>query len=173
VLVKTRCQLLLATVPGHLSGRPLERLNNELKRRRPVVGVFPDETEVVGLAGAVLVDSHDEPQAAWRPFFPRAPWPNWPPRARMGLGRSPFGRYFGSRSWPVLDPGDGARCQEPHGPRPATVVPGTRAPMSRYEPGVAPTTWGTFDSRAGASYDGRKQGFVRELGGMAERLSLF
>ncbi len=42
------------------STNPLERLNKELKRRCRVVGIFPNEASVVGLAGSVLLDIHDE-----------------------------------------------------------------------------------------------------------------
>ena len=48
------------------SVNPLERLNNELKRRCRVVGIFPNEDAVVRLAGSVLVDIHYEWRAAER-----------------------------------------------------------------------------------------------------------
>jgi len=41
------------------STNPLERLNMELKRRCRVVGIFPNETALVRLAGSVLVDMHE------------------------------------------------------------------------------------------------------------------
>ena len=42
------------------STNPLERLNKEVKRRADVVGIFPGESSIVRLIGAVLLEQNDE-----------------------------------------------------------------------------------------------------------------
>jgi putative transposase len=50
----------------------IERLNKEIKRPTDVVGVFPNPAALLRLAGAILVEQHDEWEAGDRRYLSEA-----------------------------------------------------------------------------------------------------
>jgi putative transposase len=51
---------LLRQSPQIYSTNPLERLNAEIKRRTNVVGIFPNDSAITRLVGAMMLEQNDE-----------------------------------------------------------------------------------------------------------------
>ena len=84
------------------STNPLERLNKEIKRRTDVVGVFPNPEPLLRLAGAVLVEAHDEWQVRRPPL---------PLRSLHG----PAHHHQPPRRWPSPNSSRHNHNTDPHG----------------------------------------------------------
>jgi putative transposase len=67
------------------STNPLERLNREVKRRTDVVGIFPNDTALLRLAGCVLIEAHDEWQVTDRRYLSEASMAQLTPPAPTAL----------------------------------------------------------------------------------------
>ena len=71
------------------STNPLERLNREVKRRTDVVGIFPNDTALLRLAGCVLIEAHDEWQVSDRRYLSEASMAQLTPPAPTTLEPRP------------------------------------------------------------------------------------
>jgi putative transposase len=72
--------------PKITSTNPIERLNREVKTRTDVVGIFPNPTALLRLATCVLIEAHDEWQAADRRYLSEASMAQLNPPAPTEIG---------------------------------------------------------------------------------------
>jgi putative transposase len=63
------------------STNPLERVNDEIKRRSNVVGIFPNDAAIARRVTAVVFETHDEWAVAERRYLRRIHGPDGEPPA--------------------------------------------------------------------------------------------
>ena len=57
------------------STNPLERLNDEIKRRIDVVGIFHNEPAIISFLGAILLEQNDEWAVQRTRYMTLETWP--------------------------------------------------------------------------------------------------